>query len=78
MFDRAVNEEKRWADYLFKEGSMIGLNDKLLQQYVEWIANHRMKAIGLRPVYDVAKEQSSPLDTTLDLLQGSPERTPGN
>jgi hypothetical protein len=34
MFDRAVNEEKRWADYLFKDGSMIGLNDKLLQQYV--------------------------------------------
>ena len=46
MFDRAVNEEKKWADYLFKDGSMIGLNDKLLQQYVEWIANRRMKAIG--------------------------------
>jgi ribonucleotide reductase beta subunit family protein with ferritin-like domain len=53
MFDRAVNEEKRWADYLFKDGSMIGLNDKLLQKYVEWIANRRMKAIGLKPVYDV-------------------------
>ena len=43
MFDRAVNEEKRWADYLFKDGSMIGLNDKLLQKYVEWIANRRLK-----------------------------------
>jgi ribonucleotide reductase beta subunit family protein with ferritin-like domain len=53
MFDRAVNEEKKWADYLFKDGSMIGLNDKLLQQYVEWIANRRMKAIGLKPVYDI-------------------------
>ena len=53
MFDRAVNEEKRWADYLFKDGSMIGLNDKLLQQYVEWIANRRMKAIGLKPVYNI-------------------------
>ena len=47
-FERAVNEEKRWADYLFKDGSMIGLNDKLLQQYVEWIANRRLKAIGLK------------------------------
>ena len=47
MFDRAVNEEKKWAEYLFKDGSMIGLNDKLLQQYVEWIANRRMKSIGL-------------------------------
>ena len=53
MFDRAVNEEKRWADYLFKDGSMIGLNDKLLQQYVEWIANRRLKSIGLKPQYDI-------------------------
>ena len=52
-FDNAVNEEKRWADYLFKDGSMIGLNDKLLQQYVEWIANRRLKAIGLKPQYDI-------------------------
>ena len=53
MFDNAVNEEKRWADYLFKDGSMIGLNDKLLQQYVEWIANRRLKSIGLKAVYDI-------------------------
>ena len=52
-FDAAVMEEKRWADYLFKDGSMIGLNDKLLQQYVEWIANRRLKAIGLKPQYDI-------------------------
>ncbi len=53
MFDRAVSEEKKWADYLFKDGSMIGLNDKLLQQYVEWVANRRLKAIGLKPQYDI-------------------------
>jgi len=53
QFDLCVNEEKHWADYLFKDGSMIGLNDKLLQQYVEWIANRRLKAIGLSPVYDI-------------------------
>jgi len=53
MFDKCVNEEKRWAKYLFKDGSMIGLNDKLLHQYVEWIANKRMRSIGLKPVYDI-------------------------
>ena len=53
MFKKAVDEEKEWAEYLFKDGSMIGLNDKLLTQYVEWIANKRMKAIGLDPIYDV-------------------------
>jgi ribonucleoside-diphosphate reductase beta chain len=63
MFDRAVNEEKKWADYLFKDGSMIGLNDKLLQQYVEWIANRRMKAIGLKPVYDIPAK-NNPLPWT--------------
>ena len=62
-FDRAVNEEKRWADYLFKDGSMIGLNDKLLQQYVEWIANRRLKSIGLKPQYDIAAK-NNPLPWT--------------
>ena len=63
MFDNAVNEEKRWADYLFKDGSMIGLNDKLLQQYVEWVANRRLKAIGLKPQYDIAAK-NNPLPWT--------------
>ena len=52
MFKNAVEEEKGWAEYLFSGGSMIGLNDKLLNQYVEWIANKRMKALGLDPIYD--------------------------
>ena len=63
MFDRAVNEEKRWAEYLFKDGSMIGLNDKLLQQYVEWVANRRLKAIGMKPVYDISAN-NNPLPWT--------------
>ena len=69
-FDNAVNEEKRWADYLFKDGSMIGLNDKLLQQYVEWIANRRLVAIGLedhsmilllRTIHCLGRSTGSPL-----------------
>ena len=63
MFDRTVNEEKRWADYLFKDGSMIGLNDKLLQQYVEWVANRRLKALGMKPKYDIAAS-ANPLPWT--------------
>ena len=53
MFKSAVEEEKEWAEYLFKDGTMIGLNDKLLHQYVEWIANKRMKSLGLDPIYDI-------------------------
>lgn len=63
MFDNCVNEEKRWADYLFKDGSMIGLNDKLLQQYVEWVANRRLRSIGLKPQYDIPAK-NNPLPWT--------------
>ena len=62
-FENAVNQEKLWAEYLFKDGTIIGLNDKLLQQYVEWIANRRMKAIGLRPIYDIPAK-NNPLPWT--------------
>ena len=53
MFKESVEEEKSWAEYLFKDGSIIGLNDKLLQNYVEWTANRRLKSIGLTPIYDI-------------------------
>ena len=62
-FQHAVNQEKQWAEYLFKDGSMIGLNDKLLNNYVEWIANRRMKAIGLKPIYDIPAK-NNPLPWT--------------
>lgn len=62
-FESAVNQEKLWAEYLFKNGSMIGLNDKLLKNYVEWIANRRMKSIGIKPIYDIAAK-NNPLPWT--------------
>ena len=62
-FQKCVDEEKKWAEYLFKDGSMIGLNDKLLWSYVEWIANRRMKSIGIKPIYDVAAK-NNPLPWT--------------
>ena len=63
MFDKCVNEEKKWAEYLFKDGSMIGLNDKLLHQYVEFIANKRLRGIGLKPQYDIPAK-NNPLPWT--------------
>ena len=59
MFVDAVDQEKAWADYLFKDGSMIGLNKALLDQYIEWIANKRMNAVGLKSPYSVP--QANPL-----------------
>ncbi|AJO90134.1 ribonucleotide-diphosphate reductase subunit beta [Haemophilus influenzae] len=47
LFVVAAEQEKAWADYLFKDGSMIGLNRDILVQYVEYITNIRMQAVGL-------------------------------
>ncbi|MDA8847197.1 ribonucleotide-diphosphate reductase subunit beta [bacterium] len=52
MFIDAVEQEKIWADYLFKDGSIIGLNAELLKQYVEFIAAKRMHAVGLEKIYN--------------------------
>jgi ribonucleoside-diphosphate reductase beta chain len=75
MFENVVNEEKNWAKYLFKDGSMIGLNDKLLYNYVEWIANRRMKAIGLKPLYDISAS-NNPLPWTEDWLNSKNTQDP--
>jgi ribonucleoside-diphosphate reductase beta chain len=79
MFKKCVDEEKAWAQYLFKQGSMIGLNDKLLYNYVEWIANKRMKAVGLDPIYDIPA-RNNPLPWTQHWLsskgqQNAPQET---
>ena len=68
MFDRAVNEEKKWADYLFKDGSMIGLNKQLLCEYIEWIAARRMKKVNLPTPYTV---KSNPLPWTEKWISGA-------
>jgi len=52
MFIDAVEQEKQWADYLFKDGSIIGLNAELLKQYVEFIAAKRMRAVNLESIYN--------------------------
>ncbi|MGO2075072.1 MAG: class Ia ribonucleoside-diphosphate reductase subunit beta [Pseudoalteromonas sp.] len=52
MFVDAAEQEKEWAEYLFKDGSMIGLNKDILCQYVEYITNSRMSAVGLPPQFE--------------------------
>jgi len=58
IFTEAAEQEKEWADYLFKDGSMIGLNAQILKDYVEYITNVRLKAINLNPVFE---SRSNPL-----------------
>lgn len=58
IFLDVVEQEKEWAQYLFKDGSMIGLNAEILNQYIEYISNQRMVAIGFEPPFDI---KSNPL-----------------
>ena len=79
MYNVAVEQEKDWTKYLFREGSMIGLNDKLLDDYVEFMANKRMRAIGLKPQYD-QPSTNNPLPWTTHWLnsrslQNAPQET---
>jgi ribonucleoside-diphosphate reductase beta chain len=69
MFLSAAQQEKTWAEYLFKDGSMIGLNTQLLCQYVDWLTCKRMTAIGLD--CGIAKPSSNPLPWTAKWIAGA-------
>jgi ribonucleoside-diphosphate reductase beta chain len=67
LFIEAVDQEKTWAQYLFKDGSMIGLNEQLLSEYIEHIAQKRMTAVGLPCPY---KNINNPLPWTQKWIAG--------
>jgi ribonucleoside-diphosphate reductase beta chain len=67
LFESAVAQEKAWADYLFKDGSMIGLNAHLLKEYVEYIAGVRMESVGLKNIYG---RRANPLPWTQKWISG--------
>ena len=69
IFVDVIEQEKSWAKFLFKDGSMIGLNTELLRNYVEWIGCKRMKAVGLTCPYTVSA--SNPLPWTQKWIGGS-------
>ena len=70
MWRTCVDEEKAWANYLFKDGAIIGLNEELLHHYVEFIANKRLKALGYKPLYD-RPLNNNPLPWTQHWLSSS-------
>ena len=67
LFETAVAQEKAWADYLFRNGSMIGLNAHLLKEYVEYIAGVRMESAGLKNIYG---RKPNPLPWTQKWISG--------
>ena len=75
IFIEAAEQEKAWADYLFKNGSMIGLNAEILHQYIEFLTNDRLMSIGFDSIYPT---QTNPLPwmdnwTTSEHVQVAPQ-----
>lgn len=76
MFKDAAIQEKKWSEYLFRDGSMIGLNKDILCQYVEYITNIRMAAVGLKPAFERGTNNPIPwINTWLasDTVQVAPQ-----
>ncbi|WP_343183218.1 class Ia ribonucleoside-diphosphate reductase subunit beta [Buchnera aphidicola (Neophyllaphis podocarpi)] len=77
IFKKAANQEKEWAKYLFKDGSMLGLNKEIICQYIEYITNSRMKAIGLELPFKIRNNPIPWINTWLisDNVQVAPQET---
>lgn len=77
IFKDVVEQEKEWGQYLFKDGSMIGLNSAMLDQYIEYIANIRLKALGYKPQYETITNPFPWMDNHLvsDNVQVAPQET---
>ncbi|OAV06716.1 class Ia ribonucleoside-diphosphate reductase subunit beta [Moraxella catarrhalis] len=77
IFKSAAEQEKAWADYLFKDGSMIGLNRDILCQYIEFITNTRMSAIGLPAIFETKSNPIPWINAWLssDNVQVAPQET---
>ena len=75
MFKEGAEQEKEWAEYLFKDGSMLGLNKEILCQYVEYITDVRVKAVGIDPIFNVTKNPIPWMKTWLasDTVQVAPQ-----
>lgn len=54
-FRVCVNHEKKWSEYLFSRGDLIGLNKEILTNYIEWIANNRLVSLGYKRIFDCKK-----------------------
>ena len=77
MFEDAANEEMEWAAYLFKDGSILGLNEQILVQYMKHLTNKRMKAVGVKPIFP---DTTNPINwiqnwTESKRVQNAPQET---
>ncbi len=75
LFLDCVNQEKNWAEYLFKDGSLIGLNSQILKGYVEYISEQRARAVGLQLPFQTTRNPISWISSYLNsnMVQVTPQ-----
>lgn len=67
IYENIIEQEREWSAYLFKDGSLLGLNEKILNDYVEYMAGKRMKNLGIKTGYS----SKNPLSWTEKYLTSS-------
>ena len=77
LYKDAAEQEMRWAEYLFENGSIIGLNTKLLTKYMQYLTDKRLKGIGLEPMFGEKNDPLSWMDRWLrnDTVEVLPQET---
>ncbi len=53
MFREAVELESNWGKYI-TNGQILGLTDNIIEQYIQYLADERLKAVGMEKLYNVA------------------------
>ncbi|WP_151193044.1 class Ia ribonucleoside-diphosphate reductase subunit beta [Cysteiniphilum sp. JM-1] len=79
IFKEAIAQEKAWAKYLFSQGSILGLNEQILCQYIDYLAKERMQAVGLN-TDDIIAPKGNPIPwinhyLNSDNVQVAPQET---
>jgi len=52
MFKKAVELESAWGKYI-TQGQILGLTDAIVEQYIQYLADNRLSAVGFEPLYNV-------------------------
>jgi len=53
MFREAVKLEASWGAYI-TQGQILGFTDAIIEQYIQYLADQRLQAVGYEPMYNVS------------------------
>ena len=77
MYRKAAKEEMAWAEHLFEDSQMLGLNADVLKQYIKWLTNKRMASIKLPPIFEKTENPIKWIQhwTESEAVQVAPQET---